>query len=150
MRHRHASTRLPQKPGHARMLRRNLVTSLLLYEQVRTTKKRAQVVAPLVDRLVAIAKSHNPHNAIRAINRVVTDVNASRKIMEVLVQRYAGRSSGLTRIVPVGSRKGDGALLVELSLVDAQLGNAEAAAAKEEAKAKKPARAKKAKTTVKA
>jgi len=131
------------------MLRRNLVTSLLLYEQVRTTKKRAQVVAPLVDRLVAIAKSHNPHNAIRAINRVVTDVNASRKIMEVLIQRYAGRSSGLTRMVAVGSRKGDGALLVDLSLVDAELGKTDSAGAKE-AKAKKPARAKNAKTTMKA
>jgi len=131
------------------MLRRNLVTSLLLYEQIRTTKKRAQVVAPLVDRLVAIAKAQKPYNAIRAINRVVTDDNASRKIMEVLVQRYSGRASGLTRMVPVGSRKGDGALLVDLSLVDAELGKTDAAEAKT-SKAKKPVRAKKAKTTVKA
>jgi len=100
------------------MLKRNLVTSLLLYEQIRTTKKRAQVVAPLVDRLVAVAKSSSTHNAIRAINRVVTDKNACRKIMEVFVRRYADRSSGLTRFKPVGARKGDGAELVDLSLLE--------------------------------
>ncbi|MDD5751545.1 MAG: L17 family ribosomal protein, partial [Candidatus Peribacteraceae bacterium] len=101
MRHRHAPRRLPAKQGHARMLQRNLLTSLLLYEQIRTTKKRALVTAPLVDRLVALAKVKKPHIAIRAINRVVTDANASRKIMEVLVKRYSGRASGLTRMVPV-------------------------------------------------
>jgi ribosomal protein L17 len=102
------------------MLQRNLVTSLLLYEQVRTTKKRAQVIAPLVDRLVAVAKKAPPHNAIRAINRVVTDRNASRKIMEVFVKRFASIPSGLTRMVPVGARKGDGASLVDLELVEGQ------------------------------
>lgn len=100
------------------MIQRNLVTSLLLYEQVRTTRKRARVVAPLVDRLLAIAKRSKPHNAIRAINRVVTDRNASRKIMEVFVKRFADVSSGFTRTVPVGSRKGDGAELVDLMLVE--------------------------------
>ncbi|MDD4628173.1 MAG: bL17 family ribosomal protein [Candidatus Peribacteraceae bacterium] len=118
MRHRKSSRRLPQKPAHGRMLKRNLVTSLLLYEQIRTTKKRAQVVAPLVDRLVAVAKSSSPHNAIRSINSVVTDKNACRKIMEVLVKRYADRSSGLTHFKPVGARKGDGAALVDLSLLE--------------------------------
>ncbi len=100
------------------MLQRNLVTSLLLYEHVRTTKKRAQVVAPLVDRLIAIAKRNTPQRAIRAINRVVTDKNASRKIMEVLIVRFADRPSGMTRMTPLGSRRGDGAPVVELALVE--------------------------------
>ena len=72
----------------------------------------------MVDRLINIAKTRPPHVAIRSINRVVTDKNASRKIMEVLKERYRDRSSGLTRAVPVGSRKGDGAELVDLSLVE--------------------------------
>lgn len=146
MRHRHSSRRLPQKPAHARMLQRNLVTSLLLYEQVRTTKKRAQVVAPLVDRLIAIAKAHKPYNAIRAINRVVTDKNASRKIMEVLVKRYSGRASGLTSMKPVGARKGDGAMLVDLSLMDAVLGTQDK---KEKKETKAKTVAKTAKSTAK-
>jgi len=99
------------------MIKRNLLTSLILYEKVRTTKKRAQVIGPMVDTLVAAAKRLSTMNAIRYLQRVVTDKNASRKIMEVFVKRYARVPSGLTRIVPVGSRKGDGAMVVDLLLV---------------------------------
>ena len=118
MRHRLSRHRLALKPAHARMFKRNLLTSLLLYESVRTTKKRAQVVAPMVDHLIAVAKSSAPYNAIRAINRVVTDKNASRKIMEVYVKRFASVPSGFTRMVPVGARIGDGAALVDLMFVE--------------------------------
>lgn len=120
MRHRVSRQRLKQKPAHARMLQRNLVTSLLLYEAVRTTKKRAQVVQPIIDRLITFAKTRPPHVAIRYINRLVTDKNASRKIMEVFIKRYAKRSSGLTRMKPAGARKGDGAQLVDLTLVEGE------------------------------
>tara|TARA_Y100000310_G_C20468808_1_gene708963 strand:- start:205 stop:702 length:498 start_codon:yes stop_codon:yes gene_type:complete len=105
------------------MLERNLVTSLLLYESIRTTKKRAKVIQPAVDKLIHYAKSHPPHVAIRYANRVVTDKNASRKIMEVYCKRYADRTSGLSRITPVGARKGDGAELVDLELIDAEVGS---------------------------
>ncbi len=120
MRHRDGRQRLKQKPAHARMLKRNLVTSLLLYESVRTTKMRAKAVQPVIDRLITVSKKNPPHIAIRYINRVVTDKNASRKIMEVFKARYAKRSSGLTRMVPAGARKGDGAMLVDLSLVEGE------------------------------
>ena len=119
MRHRHSRLRLRHKPAHSRSLQRNLVTSVLLYESVRTTKKRALVVRPMVDRLITVAKTKTPHVAIRHINQYVTHKNASRKIMEVLKERYAKRSSGFTRMIPVGSRLGDGAELVTLELVDA-------------------------------
>jgi ribosomal protein L17 len=99
------------------MLERNLVTSLLLYEAVRTTKKRAEVAQPTVERLITYARTHDPRLAIRHIQRVVTDENACRKLMEVLRERYAKRHSGVTRIVPVGTRKGDGAKLVDFLLV---------------------------------
>lgn len=118
MRHRRSTHRLTQKPDHARLLKRNLVTSLLLYESVRTTRKRAKVVQPIVDHLITVAKGDVPQVAIRSINSVVTDRNASRKLMEVLRERYRTRPSGFTRIVAVGSRKGDGAQVVDLSLID--------------------------------
>jgi large subunit ribosomal protein L17 len=101
------------------MMVRNLVTSLLLYERVRTTKKRAEVAQPIVDRLLTIARTEEPYNAIRALNRVVTDKNASRKAMEVFRDRYKTRASGFTTMVPVGSRQGDGAEVVDLMLIDA-------------------------------
>jgi ribosomal protein L17 len=97
------------------------VTSLFLYEAIRTTRKRAKVIIPLVDRLIAMSKKSVPHIAIRSLNQVVTDKNASRKVMEVLVKRYANRPSGFTTIKIAGSRKGDGAELVDLTLIDAEL-----------------------------
>ena len=117
MRHRHSRQRLKQKPAHAKMLLRNLATSLILYERVRTTKKRAQVVQPIVDRLIATAKSKEPYVAIRSINRVVMDRNASRKLMEVLRERYKDRPSGFTAMRAIGARQGDGASLVDLTLI---------------------------------
>lgn len=123
-------------------MKRNLVTSLLLYESVRTTKKRAQVVTPEIDSLINYAKNNSPHIAIRHINKVVTDKNASKKIMEVYTKRFANRKSGLTRVKPAGVRIGDGAHLVDITFVDGEkVEEAPAVEAKEEKKApaKKPA-----------
>lgn len=118
MRHRKGPHRLTQKPAHARMLKRNLVTSVLLYETVRTTKNRARAIQPLVDRLITVAKTRPAHVAIRSINQVVTDKNASKKIMEIYVKRFESIPSGMTSIVPAGVRKGDGAELVDITLVE--------------------------------
>ena len=117
MRHKISRLRLGMKPDRARLFIRNLATSIILYEGVRTTKKRAEVVRPVVERLISRAKGRAPYLAIRAINKVVTDENACRKILEVLVQRYADRTSGFTRMQAAGSRKGDGAMLVDVSLI---------------------------------
>ncbi|OGJ55758.1 hypothetical protein A3D88_02215 [Candidatus Peribacteria bacterium RIFCSPHIGHO2_02_FULL_52_16] len=118
MRHRHSKLRLRQKPAHARLLKRNLVTSLLLYETIRTTKKRAEVMQPIVDRIINRAKKNEPREAIRYVNLYVADKNACKKVMEVFIKRYANRTSGLTRMVPAGARKGDGAKLVDLMFVE--------------------------------
>lgn len=125
MRHRKTTLRLKYKPQHSRMMERNLVTSLLLYESIRTTQMRAKVIIPWVDRLVTVAKTKPTALAIRRINAVVTDKNACRKIIEVLKDRYATRSSGMTRMTVVGARKGDGAKMVDLTLIDANVGAAE-------------------------
>ncbi len=119
MRHRNHSQRLARKPSQARGILKNLATSILLYETVRTTKKRAQVVRGLVDKIIVLGKKFQADRAIRRIQPLVSDENACRKVLEVLKQRYALRSSGFTRITPVGMRFGDGALLCDISLVDA-------------------------------
>ena len=123
MYHRRSRLRINKKPDHARQIERNMVTAILLYESIRTTKKRARVIQPLVDRLITVAKKKPPYQAIRSLNQVLNDVNASKKVMEVLKERYKSRPSGFTRIVPVGSRKGDGAELVDLTLMDAVIGS---------------------------
>ncbi len=126
-------------------MQRNLVTSVLLYESIRTTKKRADVVQPLVEKIITTAKTKDARNAIRSINQIVTHVNACKKVMELLKDRYKTRSSGFTRIIPLGARHGDGAKLVTLELVDSHVDApaAEAPAEKPKKTAKtKPASAK--------
>ncbi len=117
------------------MLKRNLVTSLLLHESLRTTKKRAGVIAPEVEKLITFAKTHTPQVAIRHINQIVTDTNASKKVMEVFVKRYANRQSGMTRIEVLGYRGGDGAEVVNLKLIE---GEAVSVSTEKELKQKKP------------
>jgi large subunit ribosomal protein L17 len=122
------------------MMQRNLVTSVLLNESIRTTKKRAEVIQPLVEKMITIAKKKEPYLAIRAINAMVTNKNACRKTMEVLKPRFSDRQSGFTRIVPLGMRAGDGAKVVVLSLVEGKDVPAKAEAAPKEKKPKTPAK----------
>ncbi len=122
MRKQTSRLRLTQKPDHSRLLQRNLVTSLFLYEAIRTTKARARIVQAAVDRLISTAKRQETHVAIRSLNAYVTDKNASRKVMEVLKNRYKNRTSGFTTLKAAGARKGDGAQLVDLMLIDAEVG----------------------------
>lgn len=118
MRHRNHSHRLSQKPSHAKMMLRSMLTSMLLHEQIRTTKKRATVLKPMVDEIITIGKTDRADTAIRRINEVVTHPNACRKIMEVFIKRYEGRNSGFTSMKAVGMREGDGAEMVDLVLVE--------------------------------
>lgn len=108
---------LGRKPAQRRPMVRNLLTSLILYESLRTTRARAKAIQPLLDRMIAKSKSRPPHIAIRFVNQIVTTKNASKKIFEVLLERFKSRPSGFTRITPVGRRRGDGAEMVEISLV---------------------------------
>jgi len=140
MRHKVSRHRLNEKPGHGRMVERNLVTSLFLYEEIRTTRHRARVIQPLIDNFITTAKKKEPQQAIRAINAFVTDKNACRKLIEVLKPRYATRTSGFTRMKAVGARKGDGAELVDLSLVDSDTSKPVAAPKKKATVKKKPAK----------
>jgi large subunit ribosomal protein L17 len=88
----------------------------------------------MVEKIITLAKTKDVRNAIRAINEVVKHENACRKVMEVLKDRYKTRTSGYTRMVPLGMRQGDGARMVTLELVDAVTGPTQVA---ENAKPKK-------------
>jgi large subunit ribosomal protein L17 len=113
----HRST-LGRKPAQRTMMLRNLVTSLLLYEEIRTTKARAIAIRPVIDRMIVKAKKNSRIVTFRELESFVTDKNAARKVVDVFIKRFAKRPSGFTRIKPLGLRKGDGAQLVKISLVD--------------------------------
>lgn len=102
---------------HLKLMLRNLATSIILHETVKTTKAKAKMVQPIVENLITKAKTKGTVQAIRQIEKVVLDENASRKLLDVLKDRYQERPGGYTRIVKVGNRAGDAAEMVKIQLV---------------------------------
>lgn len=96
---------------------RNLATSVLDHERVRTTPAKAKEVRPLVERLITWGKRGDLH-ARRMAYRYVRDRRTLKKLFDVLGPRYAERNGGYTRILRLGSRRGDGADEAVLELVD--------------------------------
>ncbi|KKP39915.1 MAG: 50S ribosomal protein L17, large subunit ribosomal protein L17 [Candidatus Peregrinibacteria bacterium GW2011_GWC2_33_13] len=117
MRHNKKRLKFNRDKGHKDAMLRNLATSIILYEKVKTTKTKAKAIAPVVDHLIQISKEENKMNAIRKINKIVLDKNASKKLMEELNKRYAEKNSGYTRVVDLGMRKGDAAPISQIELI---------------------------------
>jgi large subunit ribosomal protein L17 len=94
---------------------RNLVTSLLEHEKVKTTDAKAKEVRPLAEKLIGLAKRGDLHARRQALS-VVRKAEVVKKLFETLSPRYQSRTGGYLRIVKVGYRPGDGApvSLVEL------------------------------------
>lgn len=99
-----------------RSVLRSLATSVILFERVKTTAGRARRVRPLVEDLITKAKTKTNRAAIRQIGQVVLDPNASKKLLEVLKDRYKDRNGGYTRMVKAGYRAGDAAEMVYIQL----------------------------------
>ena len=116
MRHRNANKILDREKGPRELMLRNLASSILLYEKVKTTKAKAQAVRPLVERMITSAKAGDLA-ARRGLIKVLLQKNAIKKAMEVLGVRYKDRQGGYTRIVKLGARQGDGAEMVQIELV---------------------------------
>ena len=95
---------------------RNLATSLVLYEKIKTTKAKAQALRPLVERLVTVAKK-NDLTARRRLLAVLYDKKAVSKALEVIGPRYKDRNGGYTRITKIGPRQGDGADVAQIEFV---------------------------------
>jgi large subunit ribosomal protein L17 len=95
---------------------RNLASSILLYEKVKTTEAKAKYVRPFVERLITMAKNNNLTTRRRLL-KVLLQKNAVKKALEVLGQRYQERAGGYTRIIKLGARQGDGAEMAQIELV---------------------------------
>jgi large subunit ribosomal protein L17 len=116
MRHRNTNKILDREKGPRELMLRNLASSILIYEKVKTTKAKAQAVKPLVERMITAAKVGDL-NARRGLIKVLLQKNAIKKSMEVLGDRYRDRQGGYTRVTKLGVRKGDGAEMVQIELV---------------------------------
>lgn len=107
---------MDRKPGPRRALLRSLATSVILYEHVNTTLAKAKFVRPFVERLISKGRVKSL-TARRELMKVLTIESAVNKVLEELGPRYAERKGGYTRIIKLGTRKGDGAEVAQIQLV---------------------------------
>ena len=117
MRHRRVGRKLGRTKPHREMMLRNLVSSLFKIESVRTTEARAKEARKLAERLVTWAKKGDLH-ARRMAFRYVRDDEALKNLFDTLGPRFATRAGGYTRIMKLERRRGDGAPVVILELVE--------------------------------
>jgi large subunit ribosomal protein L17 len=120
MRHQAHHGRLGVQPAHRRAMIRNMVTSLFKHERVKTTKGRAKEVRRYAEKMITIAKKETLASK-RHVLGFVREREVVNKLFKTLIYRYAERKGGYTRVLRLGSRKGDGAEMVFLELVDRPL-----------------------------
>ena len=116
MRHRNKNKILDRKKGPRELMLRNLASSIILYEKVKTTRAKAAAVRPLVEKLITVSKAQDL-TARRTLLEVLLQKNAVLNAMEVLGARYKERNGGYTRTIKLGARQGDGAEMVQIELV---------------------------------
>jgi large subunit ribosomal protein L17 len=143
MRHKRGGSKLGRLTAHRWALFRNLLDGLFRHEHITTTQAKAKAVRALAERLITLAKRDELH-ARRQVLRVVVDTTVVRRLFDTIAARYADRRGGYTRIIPTGTRRGDGAPLVILELVDRPQTSSEKKAKGEKAAAPTGKEAKKA------
>ena len=98
----------------------NLATSLFKHGKITTTETKAKRLRPLAERLVTFAKRGDLHSRRRVLT-VVRDTEVVKSLFDEIGPRYANRPGGYTRLTRVGLRKGDGAMLVQVELLDREV-----------------------------
>jgi large subunit ribosomal protein L17 len=119
MKHRVAGRKLGRTSEHRLALLRNLATSLLDKEKVRTTLPKAKELRPFVERLITLSKRETLH-ARRRVLRHVRSRTVVAKLFDTLAARYATRPGGYTRVLHLGPRRGDHAEMALIELVGAE------------------------------
>lgn len=116
MRHRRVGKTLDRNATSRLALMRSLATSVILYEHVNTTLAKAKAVRPFVEKLITCGRSKTLVSR-RLLMKDLLSENAVNKVLEELGPRYSTRPGGYTRILKLGSRKGDGAEVAQIQLV---------------------------------
>lgn len=126
MRHRVHGKHLKRDTGQRIALRLALTTALLKHERIQTTEAKAEFVRGHVEKLITLAKRglahEDPARGVHARRVAASHLNNDRelvgKLFDKIAPRYQDRAGGYTRILKLGPRKGDGAEMVLLELVD--------------------------------
>ena len=117
MRHQIAHRKLNKTSSHRKAMFANMAASLIEHEQIVTTLPKAKEMAPIMDKLVTLAKKGDLA-ARRSALSTVRNEDAVRKLFAVMGERYKDRNGGYTRVLKAGFRQGDNAQIAVLELVD--------------------------------
>jgi large subunit ribosomal protein L17 len=138
MRHRNSGRQLSRNSSHRHALLRNMATSLLRHETIRTTVPKAKELRRVVEPLITLAKVDSLAKRRLAYSRL-RDVSVVEKLFVDLGPRFKARAGGYTRILKMEPRPGDSADMALMQLVDAAVVPAEKTEDDKAAKAaKKP------------
>ena len=127
MRHRKSGRKLGRNSSHRKAMFRNMATSLLRHETIKTTLPKAKELRRVVEPLITLAKEDGVANRRLAFNRL-RDKEAVGKLFTDVGPRFKDRPGGYLRILKIGPRPGDAAPMAIVQLVDGPVGEAEAAA----------------------
>jgi large subunit ribosomal protein L17 len=117
MRHNVHGSKLGRTTAHRTAMFRNQLASLVKHEQIRTTLHKAKALRPIAEKLITQGKKDTVH-ARRQVRRWLPDRTDVKRVFDTISPRFAERPGGYTRIIKLGPRKGDGAEMAILELVE--------------------------------
>jgi len=115
--HRIGGRKLSRKHGPRMSLYKNLTVSVIRYERVKTTEAKAKEISGQVERMISLAKKGDLAARRAVIAQLPNEPLVVNKLFDEIAPKYADRTSGFTRIVRIGQRRGDAAEIVQLELV---------------------------------
>jgi large subunit ribosomal protein L17 len=117
MRHKFANRKLNRTSEHRKALFKNMLNSLIKYEQITTTLPKAKELKPKIDKVITLGKKNNLH-AKKDLFSKLQDKSSVDKLVKTLSQRYEKRKGGYSRVMKAGFRYGDNAPMAVIELVD--------------------------------
>ena len=117
MRHRMANKKLNRTSEHRKALLKNMLNSLIKYEQIKTTLPKAKFLKPQADKIITLGKKDSLHNT-KLLASQLQDIKIANKVKKTLSKRYEKRAGGYTRIIKAGFRYGDNAPMAIIEFVD--------------------------------
>ena len=117
MRHAFANKKLNRTSEHRKALIKNMLNSLIKYEQIKTTLPKAKFLKPQADKIITLGKKDTLSNTKILVSKL-QDIKSANKVKKTLSKRYEKRSGGYTRIIKAGFRYGDNAPMAIIEFVD--------------------------------
>ena len=117
MRHGMVNKKLNRTSEHRKALLKNMLNSLIKYEQIKTTLPKAKFLKPQADKIITLGKKETLQTTKMLISQL-QDINSANKVKKTLSRRYEKRNGGYTRIIKAGFRYGDNAPMAIIEFVD--------------------------------